>query len=419
MVRLFISSLFTIVIALLLGLYLGFPNDPGYLLISFGSYTFETSLFALLIVGVILYLLFKLLGIFLQWLNPKNIFQFGYRLNKKRKARVRSNSIEGLLYFVRGNWQSSYNVLTKSLDDKDASVVNYLAAAYAAQEIGSNDNWMELLEEAEEKYPNAKSTTMYFKAHLLFRKGKLEQSVAVLEQLKESSINDPSLLNLLKEVYIGLQDWQALKKLLPTLRKNKLVDSSEIEQMQKRIFIEELYICFNRRESASKTDILMQLKGLWKKALPKYREDEKVVGHFLDLLVLLDAKAEAVGAIETAISKRWSDALIVRYGELDFGTSSQQLLIAEAWLRTRPADANLMLCLGRISMRNELWAKAKEYYQASINLAPTADAYGELSRLLKNLGEVEASEICLQNYGDLIGSRLTDLPLPSQNKIAN
>lgn len=419
MIRLFIFSLLAIVVALWVTLYLGFPSDPGYLLIAFGNYTFETSLFALLVASGILYLVIKLLILCLQWINPRKLFHVGQAISEHRKAKARSDTIEGLLYFTRGNWQSSYNLLTKSTGDKDASVVNYLAAAYAAHKLGQRDDWVNCLEEAEEKYPKARSTINSLKAQLFFRSGQLEQSVAVLEQLKRSSLNDPSLLHLLKEVYLQLQDWQALKELLPTLEKNKVINATESEQIQMRIFMEELYSCIDGKSDAKQQDALAQLNKLWKKAPATYREDEKVVKHFSELLLQLDAKAEAAKAIEVAVSKQWSELLVQRYGELDFGVSPQQLLMAENWLKGRPADSNLLLCLGRISMRNELWGKAKEYYAASIKIEPTAEAYGELSRLLKNLGEIEASETYLQSYGDMIGAQLPELPLPSQNKITH
>ncbi|NKB34498.1 MAG: hypothetical protein GKR91_15505 [Pseudomonadales bacterium] len=419
MIRLFVFSLLAIIVALWVTLYLGFPSDPGYLLIAFGNYTFETSLFALLVASGILYLLFKLLIILLQWINPRKVFQFGQALSDQRKANARSDTIEGLLYFTRGNWLSSYNLLTKSADDKDASVVNYLAAAYAAHKVGRKDDWIKCLEEAEEKYPKARSTINSLKAQLLFKSGQLEQSVAVLEQLKRSSVNDPSLMHLLKEVYVKLQDWQALKELLPVLEKNKVIDTLEIEQIQMRIFMEELYASCSSKDDSSNQESLALLNKLWRKAPAKYREDEKVVKHYSELLIKLDSKADAAKAIETAVSKNWSETLVQCYGELDFGTSPQQLIVAEGWLKARPADANLMLSLGRISMRNELWGKAKEYYEASIKIAPTAEAYGELSRLLKHLGEVEASETYLQSYGDMIGAQLPELPLPAQNKITH
>ena len=61
MIKLFIYSLIAIVLALVVTLYLGFPGDPGYLLFAFGTYTFETSLFALLVASGVIYLVVKLL----------------------------------------------------------------------------------------------------------------------------------------------------------------------------------------------------------------------------------------------------------------------------------------------------------------------------------------------------------------------
>ncbi|GIT63806.1 MAG: hypothetical protein Ct9H300mP22_2060 [Gammaproteobacteria bacterium] len=38
----------------------------------------------------------------LQWINPRKLFKFGHDLNEQRKAKARSDTIEGLLYFTRG-----------------------------------------------------------------------------------------------------------------------------------------------------------------------------------------------------------------------------------------------------------------------------------------------------------------------------
>jgi len=52
-------------------------------------------------------------------------------------------------------------------------------------------------------------------------------------------------------------------------------------------------------------------------------------------------------------------------------------------------------------------------------MSPSAEAYGELGRLLKHLGEVEAGEESLKNYSDLIGVDLPELPLPSPTKVTH
>ena len=412
MIKLYLFSLLAIVLALLVSLYLGFPGDPGYLLIAFGDTTFETSLFALLVAVTVVYLVSKLILIVFHWINPWHLIRFGRNYKEHLRAKSRSKTIEGLLYFTRGSWKSSYNLLKKGMKDPDASVVNYLAAAYAAHQQGNKDAWMNCLETAENEYPAARSTINSLKAQLLFKSNQLEQCVAVLQQMKTSSLNDASLLQLLKDVYLKLNDWEQLEKLLPALEKNSVIDGQEAELIRVRIFMENLYRISNRRVDFSDVEIGAQLEKAWKKGAAPYKQDEKIVKHYAELLFKLDQKEQAGKAIEVALNKSWSDELIKRYGELDFGTPHRQLLIAESWIQDRPGNARLLVALGRIAMRNELWGKAREYFDTSIEISPTAQAHGELARLLKFLGEEILADEHQEKFLQGIGIELPNLPMP-------
>ena len=412
MIKLYLFSLLAIVLALLVSLYLGFPGDPGYLLIAFGDTTFETSLFALLVAVTVVYLVSKLILIVFHWINPWHLIRFGRNYKEHLRAKSRSKTIEGLLYFTRGSWKSSYNLLKKGMKDPDASVVNYLAAAYAAHQQGNKDAWMNCLETAENEYPAARSTINSLKAQLLFKSNQLEQCVAVLQQMKTSSLNDASLLQLLKDVYLKLNDWEQLEKLLPALEKNSVIDGQEAELIRVRIFMENLYRISNRRVDFSDVEIGAQLEKAWKKGAAPYKQHEKIVKHYAELLFKLDQKEQAGKAIEVALNKSWSDELIKRYGELDFGTPHRQLLIAESWIQDRPGNARLLVALGRIAMRNELWGKAREYFDTSIDISPTAQAHGELARLLKFLGEEILADEHQEKFLQGIGIELPNLPMP-------
>ena len=412
MIKLYLFTLLIIVLALLINLYLGFPGDPGYLLIAFGSTTFETSLFALLVAAIVLYLVIKTILIVLRWINPWHLIRFGRNYKEQLQANSRSNTIEGLLYFTRGSWESSYNLLKKGMKDSDASVVNYLAAAYAAHQQGDKEAWMNFLEIAEGKYPVARSTINSLKAQLLFKSDQLEQCMVVLQQMKTGSLNDASLLQLLKKVYLKLNDWEQLEKLLPALEKNNVIDVEEVELMQVRIFMESLYRASNQRVDFSDAEIGSRLEKIWKKGTAFYKQDERIVKHYAELLFKLGQKEQAGKAIEFALNKSWSNALIKRYGELDFGTPHQQLIIAESWIQSRPDNANLLVTLGRLAMRNELWGKAREYFNTSIKVAPQAEAHGELSRLLRCLGEEKLADEHQEKFLQGIGIKLPCLPMP-------
>ena len=104
--------------------------------------------------------------------------------------------------------------------------------------------------------------------------------------------------------------------------------------------------------------------------------------------------------------------MIQRYGEQDFGSPQRQLLSAESWIQDRPGNAKLLLALGRIAMRNELWGKAREYFETSIEIGSSAEAHGELSRLLKCLGDRVLADEHQQKFVNGIGAKLPNLPMP-------
>jgi len=413
MIKLFVFSLLAIVLALLVNLYTGFPTDPGYLMLAFGNYTFETSLFAMLIALGVVYLLLRLLLVLLYTLNPLNLLSLGKVFSRKSKSRRRTKSVEGFLAFARRDWLTAYGLLIRGAKRSEDNVANYLAAAYAAHELGDREAWLKALESAEENYPSAHSTIQSVKAQLLFRSNQLEQCLAVLEQIKKDSLNDPALADVLKQVYIRLEEWEKLSELIPLLEKKKLVDPDELEQLKLRIFMEQLYGAYNTAsETSSDEEILDEVRKLWKKAPSKYKEEAKVVKHYAGLLQKCGSHLDAAKVIENALDSNWSTELVLEYGATDFGANQQQLLVAEAWLKERPANSELMLSLGRICLRNQLWGKAREYYSASIKVAPSAAAHEELSMLLRNLGEIAQAEAHFKSFTDLTGSKLLHLPMP-------
>ncbi|MEQ8952621.1 MAG: heme biosynthesis HemY N-terminal domain-containing protein [Gammaproteobacteria bacterium] len=411
MIKLFIFSLLAIALALLVSLYVGFPADPGYLLIAFGNYTFETSLFALLVAMAVLYLLLRLVIMLVQWINPMRLVRFGRGLREHQKSRSRSRTVEGLLYFTRGNWQSAFKLLRQGRSDADASVVNYLAGAYAAFKNGDKDAWNQCLDDADRKYPAARSTISSLRAQLLFHSRQLEQSLAVLKEMKNTSLNDATLLNMLKEVLIQLQDWEQLQALIPELEKHKVIGHEELDSIKQWAFAEQLAAA--ARVNTDRERSTTELARLWKKCDAEFRSAPKMVKHYARLLVELGAGEEAAQAIESGLGKRWDEDLVVYYGFNDLGNPSKRLLQAESWLKSRPADGILLLTLGRLSMRNQLWGKAREYFEASIKIAPSAHAHGELGRLLKHLGDSRLAEQHLQSFIEMTGDGLPGLPMPT------
>ena len=411
MIRLFVLSLVTIAVVLWLTLVLGFPSDPGYLLIAFGKRTFETSLLAFLILVIICCLLIKLVANVFAWINPRRFLRLTLTFSERIKANKKKDTLSGLLYFARGNWRSSYSLLTKNVDDEDMGIINYLAAAYAAYRDHQFQDSMKSLEEAETKYPAEKSTINIVKSRLLYDSGRAEEAALVLAKTQKVSSNDLDFLILAKDLHSELNNWRELEDLIPKLKKNKIITSGEEDQIRVRILLGELDRAGKELKVKSEGATRLNLKDLWKKVPAKFRSNEELVNNYVSLLIKSNARADALAVLESAINKKWSKALINDYGKQDFNEEAHQLAIAEKWIKKRPDDPNLLLCLGRISMKNKSWIKAKSYLERSVDILPSAEGCGELIRLLRYLGESEQSESYLQNYLNLIGAPLSDIPL--------
>ena len=424
-------------LALLGGLFLAVglnvANDPGYLLVSFRNYTFETSLFAFFTLLVVFFCLLKLLFLLAHWINPVNLLSAGRRFTKSRMSKTRTKTAQGLISLATGRWNSAYTILLKNANEPTASVFNFLAAAEAAYQMGERELWIDSLEQAEKRYPDFLEAINIVKARLYFKSGQLEQCLALLIQLRKSTPKDPYLLNLHKEVSIALKAWPELKLLLPALGKGNLLEPDELSLIERRLVVEDLSAAVsssNERGNAGeqgqsseaensqqqgKTKFASLLK-IWKQVPPRYRDDEKIVAHYFSLLHGVAEGSILANTIEELLNKHWHDHLIVSYSLLESPGHAQRLLQAENWLKKRPGNPELLLALGRLCLRNELWGKAKEYLQASIKISPSTQAYAELSRLMRSLNGGGAGDH--DEFLTMLEEDLPALPMPSSESLS-
>ena len=407
MIRLFAWSLLVIVVALTLSLTLGFPQDPGYLLVAFGNSAFETSIFAILVAACLVYAALRLCWAIVNGLNPWRLISAGRRLRARRKANAKRSTIQGLLSLVRGDKNASLKQLEKGIGEPDASSINYMALAYVANLKGDVEGALEWLKKGEEAYPDAKSTINTLRAEILLQANRLEECVSVLQDLRSNSPADTNLLRLLHRVYAQLEDWDSLERLLPALTKQKVMSGDELSALADKVLLGQL------RKVASNASELQQL---WKKAKASQCETPALVTEYSKLLLHAGESEGARRALEKALKKRWDSETLLCYGKLDSGLALKQLLAAEQWQRSRPSDAALLLTLARLSLRSELWEKAREYYEATLAMQSNAEAFIEYAGLLRGLGlEVEADaavRIALETAG-----LSSSLPAPESKPI--
>ena len=110
MIRLFLFCLTISAFGLWATLSLGFPTDPGYLLIAFENHTFETSLFAFLVLCGSVYFLFRILKVLINWIDLGRVFRVRKLLDDRKKDKAESAKVEGLIQILNGDWSAGYEL---------------------------------------------------------------------------------------------------------------------------------------------------------------------------------------------------------------------------------------------------------------------------------------------------------------------
>lgn len=409
MIRLLLILLLSLLIGT--GLALGLQYDLGYIRISLGNYLVETNFW----IGLGLFVLLVMLGVFLIGAT-RRLFQGGGMvagwLARGNQRRARRRTTQGLLAMAEGNWPRARKLLTSAASHADMPLINYLAAAHAAAETGDHEAVDELLRKGFESTPGSDMAVGLQQAQLQLSGNRLEQALATLVRLRKQAPHHPFVLKLLKTAYVQLEDWRELSRLLPELRKRDLLGKEELDRLERitwRNLMQQAATDCRRQDTGQRS--LEPLTRLWDELPGAMRRDDHIIHEYAALLASLGDEAQAETLLRKVLRNHWSDELINLYGRLEGTQPEEQLILAEQWLKDRPNNAELLLALGRISLRNELWGKAREYFETSLRLRRNRETLAELSRLNAHMGEKDTS-IKLLMQGLVQDSGLPDLPMP-------
>lgn len=377
----FIFFLLILLVSVFIGVKIA--EDPGYALFAYRHWTVEMPLW-FMVVGVIVFLLvlYCMLrfidGVDATWAGWKNWL----RLRKKHKSYSKTN--RGILELLEANWKSAENCLMAGVDQSDAPLINFLAAAKAAQEQNAFDRRDAYLRKAYDVAPQANVAIGITQAQLQLNQGKYEQALATLNHLRSLAPKHAFVLKMLERVYIHLGDWKSLLNLLPALRKAKIASEQHLEQLQNKVYQELL--------SRSQTASVFDIKKIWDTVPKKFQQDPEVVAAYTKVLSSHpETWPEIDELITKAMKKSWNTELVHLYGVCITEDATKQLKTAENWKKFYGTEPVLFLTLGRLCVRCQQWGKARSYFEESLKLAPTPEIYLEYGNLLLRLNEQDAA----------------------------
>ena len=124
-----------------------------------------------------------------------------------------------------------------------------------------------------------------------------------------------------------------------------------------------------------------ELSAIWSRLPKATRAEPDMIYFYCQQLLSINEQDSALALVKEGIKHHWHTSLILLYGLAKEKDTVKQLATAESWLSDNGRSAELLLTLGRLSINNQLWGKARDYLSESIDVSPSTEAFQVLGEL--------------------------------------
>jgi HemY protein len=372
--------------------------DAGYVAISFLGVLIEMSVVTLVLLILATFLLLWLLVRLVRLRTLRREAQ-----TAKRDQRARLDLARGVFELAEGNWPTAEITVTRSARDNVQPAVNYLLAARAADLQGAHERRAGWLRMAREAAPDEIAPVLVTQAEMQLKNGQFEAARETLRELDASGQQNPRGLLLLARLYRQSGEFEKLRALESKLRGARGVRAAAVDELMDQAYLEMLRV-------AAESGDAERLDRAWNDASkPATRRPDILLAYARGAMKYRNhAVAEKV--LRDFLDDEWNDALAALYGELELPDPLEPLAVAEKWLRARREDPVLLVSCARLSMRAELYGKARSYLETSLMIRRDPVTYQLLGTLLDELGEKEHAARVLHDGLAMAIGRKANLP---------
>lgn len=371
-----------LVVLLIAGLLIGplWSGNTGYVLISIGNYTIETSVVAALILIVIATIILRaLLGFIARLIRGTKwgIRWFGVR--KQNKAEAAFN--QALVALNHGDFTASSRAANRAWQLRKQPN-DALLAAFSAQQIGD-------FKQAREWLTHSGQSADLALAELLFalreHPDNMAQRMTQVKSLLTAYPRHPELLRLAIQGYRQAHQYRDIVGLLALAEQLNLFTATELEHLTETSYYQVMLEA--GRSSAS------ALQEYWQALSREQRRSRPIRRAYLRALMTFDQSAAADKVAARALKR----------GDLDIAfLLDKQLLVAgpelrdfvQDGLKKKPDDAFLLQALGQLALLTKDYALAQRALRRAADLAPSQRVLFDLAKTYDELGDTANALKC-------------------------
>jgi len=382
------------VVLILIGLCLSplIVGQSGYVYIAIGDYQIETSL----VIGVVGLIVFYFALQLLEWLILlllNMLLSSRYLPEQWRRKAAKKHTLTGALALAEEDWPAAEKAMAKGAEKGEIPVLNLFAAARAAHYQGDITARDHYLTQAENN-PIAKTAVYTSRTRYLMKQGELTQARVVLDKLNPTSKSSAPVLKLAQELYLQQNDWQALKLLLPILKKRQLLSETEFNQLNTKT---NSILMVNAAKTSE-----AELNKCWHWLSKSERKQDELVVAYAHGLTQYGHKDKAIKLIIKQLSAAPSAALFAAIPDLIDAQDQEVRKLLSRLETTHENDADYQICLAKLAIQSRDTKRAKTHWQNVCRIAPTHQSWLALAQAQEQLGENSTAANSYRNAANMI-----------------
>lgn len=350
--------------------------DPGYVQLRMRDTTIETSVVVAIAALLVGWLLLTVSWRLLRW--PFRAW------GRSMRRRGRERLANGLTAFAEGDYAQAERDLGKAATQDALRTPALLVIARAAHERGADERAEQALGEVDSGGVRAADA---LRARFLIDHGRSADALALLKP--KAAANELSLRGsrLLVDAALANGDTQAALDALPVLARSQSLTPDTQAALETRA----LGAALGAAPDATRLNVL------WNAATRAQRRRPELIAAFARRSAAFGQALAAMGEIEAAQKREWSDLLAAVYGELGDDELGARARRAEEWLALAPNSAALLVTIGRLRTAQSQWGQAEDVLERALALQESSAAWEALGDCRRGEGDFDGAAISYAN----------------------
>ncbi len=257
-------------------------ENNGYVFISVGDYTIETSLLFTIIVILVTYLVIALfINIVTKLVGAKsNVKSF---FSHRRSNTSKNNLSSGVIAMAEHRYADAEEFLIGQTHKNYRSASNYILASYAAIKLGKESDCLECLDNAVKVEPKAQLASLLIKSDYYLKTKKYDNAAEVLEEALKRYDNVSLIYRKLAGIYILQSDYDKLKIILAQVKKKRIFSYDDFLKIQHDVY----------RNDLAKMTTVEEVQALWESVTRSFKKEPSIKGIFACHFAVVGAIDEA------------------------------------------------------------------------------------------------------------------------------